>query len=237
MTARGDSNRTERRLRSSTSDYVASVVRDRILAGHYPLGSRLDQRRLADELGMSVIPVREGLRVLEASGLVNIRRNRGAFVTTSSRKELEEIYVIRQALDPLATEQAVPRMSARVLDRLAVLLDETEAATERRDLDELYRLNREFHLTIYGEARMPVLLQLVMDLRDRYAIYSRLAIAIPDYMARSLADHIAIYDACSARDARRAAESMRRHLAVATEQLLEHLPEATRDEAEEVEAE
>ena len=52
---------------TSMTEYTASVVRDRILDGHYPLGARLDQRRLAEELGVSIIPVREGLRVLEAS--------------------------------------------------------------------------------------------------------------------------------------------------------------------------
>jgi DNA-binding GntR family transcriptional regulator len=214
---------------TSMTEYTASVLRDRILDGHYPLGSRLDQRRLAEELGVSIIPVREGLRVLEASGLVNVYPNRGAFVTTASPGELREIYLIRQVLDPLATRQAVPQMSEAVLDRLATILDETERATEAGNLEELNRLNREFHLSIYREAGMPTLLQMLSDLRDRYAVYSRLAIALPDYTARSLADHRQIYAACRAGEAERAAEYIRRHIETATEEMLERVPWSHQD--------
>ncbi len=209
---------------TSMTEYTAAVLRDRILDGHYPLGARLDQRRLAEELGVSIIPVREGLRVLEASGLVKVYPNRGAFVTTAAPGELREIYLIRQVLDPLATRQAVPRMSEAALDRLAAILDDTERATKEENLVELHRLNREFHLSIYREANMPTLLQVLTDLRDRYAVYSRLVIALPDYTARSLADHREIYAACRAGEAEVAAECIRRHIEVATEEMLARIP-------------
>ncbi len=214
---------------TSMTEYTASVMRDRILDGHYPLGARLDQRRLAEELGVSIIPVREGLRVLEASGLVKVYPNRGAFVTTAASGELREIYLIRQVLDPLAARQAVPRMSDTALDRLAAILDATEGATAAGNLEELNRLNRDFHLSIYREAAMPTLLQMLTDLRDRYAVYSRLVIALPDYTARSLADHREIYAACRAGEAELAAECIRRHIEAATEEMLERLPWSHQD--------
>ncbi len=214
---------------TSMTEYTAAVLRDRIVNGHYPLGARIDQRRLAEELGVSIIPVREGLRVLEASGLVKVHPNRGAFVTTASPGELREIYLIRQELDPLAALQAVPRMTAAALEGLATILDETEKATEDQNLEELNRLNRAFHLSIYREADMPTLVQMLTNLRDRYAIYSRLAIALPDYSARSLADHREIYAACCAGEAELAAECVRRHIKVATDALLAHAPWSTED--------
>jgi DNA-binding GntR family transcriptional regulator len=209
---------------ASMTEYTSQVLRDRILDGHYPLGARLDQRRLAEELGVSIIPVREGLRVLEASGLVKVIPNRGAFVTTAAPGELREIYRIRQVLDPLAAREAVPRMSEEALNRLAAILDETGRATVEENLVELNRLNREFHLSIYREAGMPTLLQMLTDLRDRYAVYSRLAIALPEYSNRSLADHREIYAACRAGEAERAGELVRRHIEVATEEMLERVP-------------
>jgi DNA-binding GntR family transcriptional regulator len=209
---------------ASMTAYTSQVLRDRILDGHYPLGARIDQRRLAEELGVSIIPVREGLRVLEASGLVKVIPNRGAFVTTAAPAELREIYRIRQVLDPLAAREAVPRMSDAALDRLAAILEDTERATIEGNLVELNRLNREFHLSIYREAGMPTLLQMLTDLRDRYAVYSRLAIALPQYSSRSLADHREIYAACRAGQAELAGELVRRHIEVATEEMLERLP-------------
>jgi DNA-binding GntR family transcriptional regulator len=66
------------------SSYVLKTIRDGILSGRYPLGSRLDQQALAEELGVSVIPVREGLRQLEAEGLVQIYPRRGVYVAEPS---------------------------------------------------------------------------------------------------------------------------------------------------------
>ncbi len=120
-------------------------------------------------------------------------------------------------------------MSEAVLDRLAAILDETERATKQGNLEELNRLNREFHLSIYREAGMPTLLQMLTGLRDRYAVYSRLAIALPDYTARSLADHREIYAACRAGEAELAAECIRRHIQAATEEMLERLPWSQED--------
>jgi DNA-binding GntR family transcriptional regulator len=211
-------------LPSSMTEYTVGVLRNRIVAGHYPRGSRLDQRRIAKDLGVSIIPLREGLRVLEASGLVNLYPNRGAFVAMLSRSELQEIYLIRQVLDPLATRYAVPRMSEAVLDHLTGVLNETEEVTRRQDLCELHRLNREFHLSIYAQADMPILLQTLTGLRDRYAVYSQLCIAIPNYSARSLDDHREIFELCKAGEGDRAAEYVRRHIESATEELLLHLP-------------
>ena len=78
--------------------YVVSAIREGILNGRYPVGGRLDQKSLADELGVSIIPVREGLRQLEAEALVTMLPHRGAFVASFSIDRLLEIYRIRAVL-------------------------------------------------------------------------------------------------------------------------------------------
>ncbi len=208
----------------SMSEYVTALLRDQILHGQRPLGSRLDQRKLAEEFGVSVVPLREGLRRLEAEGLVEVHARRGAFVSMPGAEELRELSTIRQLLDPLATEKGAERMSDAALTHLARLIEDMRRETERGDFDALSRVDREFHLSIYEQADMPILLQLITNLRDRYAIVSRLCMDIPDYSSRSLREHEQIYEACRKRSPQLAADLMRQHLSFALDTLLALLP-------------
>src|SRR5260370_31055130 len=99
----------------TVSNYVLDTIRNKILDGYYLPGSRLDQRVLADELKVSLIPVRESLRQLEAEGCINLLPHRGAFVATMSPDELQEIYLIRGSLDTLITQLAIPSLSPDIL--------------------------------------------------------------------------------------------------------------------------
>ena len=102
----------------TTTSYVMEAIREGILGGRYPLGSRLDQKAIAAELGVSLVPVREGLRLLEAEGFVNIYPRRGVFVIDASVDGLQELYRIREVLEELATQLAVPNLTDPTLDRL-----------------------------------------------------------------------------------------------------------------------
>ena len=192
-----------------------------MLLGRYPLGSRLDQNALAQELGVSTIPVREALRRLEAEGLVSISPRRGAFVATLSPNELREIYQIREVLDELAIKNAVPRLSDDALHRLGRVVEALDEATQAGDVDALLRLNRQFHGTIYAAAAMPRLLALISNLADRYAVYNR--VYVPRHAEQSRREHLEIYAACRSRDVRLAARLTRQHIRRACRQLLKDL--------------
>ena len=214
----------------SMSEYVTAALREQILDGERPLGSRLDQRRLAEEFGVSVVPLREGLQRLEAEGLVELHARRGAFVRTPGAEELRELSTIRQLLDPLASEKAAERMSDATLTHLSELLEDMRRETERADFNALSRVDREFHLSIYEQADMPILVQLITNLKDRYAIVSRLCMEMPDYSSRSLREHEQIYEACCARAPQLAGDLMRQHLSFALNTLLDFLPSLTTSE-------
>src|SRR5205823_4539741 len=89
-------------------DVVCDAIREEILAGGHPPGSRLVEWRLAEDLGVSRNPVREALRVLEAEGYVTMVPRRGALVSTIGPTEAEEIFDVRLALEGL-----VARLAAR----------------------------------------------------------------------------------------------------------------------------
>jgi DNA-binding GntR family transcriptional regulator len=99
-------------------DRLAGAIQTRVLSGEVPVGSRLRQEALAEEFGVSRTPVREALRKLEATGLVELLPNRGAVVRGPSAREIREAYEVRAELEGLAAELAAGRISDRDLLRL-----------------------------------------------------------------------------------------------------------------------
>jgi DNA-binding GntR family transcriptional regulator len=107
-------------------DRLATTLRGQILSGAIPLGSRLRQEALAEEFGVSRTPVREALRKLQATGLVQLLPNRGAVVRGPSARDIREAYVVRAELEGLAAELAASSINDRDLRRL-------------RDAEQLFR--------------------------------------------------------------------------------------------------
>lgn len=201
-------------------EFVASTVRDRILSGDYTLGSRLDQRRLAETLGVSVVPVREGLRVLQAEGLMVSLPNRGLYVATLSTQELSEIFSLRELLDPLAVQRGAERMDAESILALESIVEQLYAAITASAFDEVSRLSRQFHFLIYAHGDQPVLYGIVEGLRNRSAVYARFCVRVPGYLGDALVDHEAVMDACRSGDGARAAHHMKSHVQRAATTLL-----------------
>src|SRR5215211_5143679 len=114
--------------RQTIASMTVEALRERILRGVYPEGEPLRQDALADELGVSRIPVREALRQLEAEGLVTFSPHRGAVVSTLSLSEVEELFELRADIECDLLCRAIPRMTVEQLDRANDVLDEFERA-------------------------------------------------------------------------------------------------------------
>src|SRR5947207_4382497 len=104
--------------RRALVDKLAAQLQARVLSGELPSGTRLRQEALADEFGVSRTPVREALRKLQASGLVELRPHRGALVRGLSPREIRDAYEVRAELEGLAAEVAALRIRQEQLERL-----------------------------------------------------------------------------------------------------------------------
>ena len=142
----------------TASRRVAEALRDEILGGRMPPGARIRQEEIAARLGASRVPVREALRILEADGLVTLVANTGAWVAQLSLNECEEIYQIRERVEPLLLRYAAPGLGEEELHMLEELASRMEASS---DLEEFLRLDREFHLLSYSTAETGLLGDLV----------------------------------------------------------------------------
>ena len=131
-------------------------VREMIMSGDLKPGERINLAEVAKALAISRMPVRDALRQLDAEGLVSLRPNRGARVVSLAPIEVEELYLIRAALEPLAVKLAVPRITRDEIDQLALIKEQMDRASGNRSVwlarhrqfhDALYRLSGRAHLT------------------------------------------------------------------------------------------
>ena len=154
----------------SAGSRIATRLRDEILSGAYAPGARIRQEDVAEQFGASRLPVREALRILESDGLVTLVANTGAWVSHLSLAECEEMYQIRERIEPLLLRYSLPQLSPETLGRLQHLADEMQAGT---DVETFLRLDREFHLLSYSGAVTSILGETIHRLWNSTQHYRR----------------------------------------------------------------
>jgi DNA-binding GntR family transcriptional regulator len=212
------------------ADVAYEVLQSRIISGALRPGERIDQDAEAERLNASRMPIREALRRLEAEGLVEIIRHRGAVVRPLSVEDLEDLYILRLALEGVAGRLGAEHLSDDGLHAMRGLLPAMETIVNRQDPVAWIDVDWTFHETLYRAARRPRLLKTIQSLREEARRYRKVGLTLPDVLAVSLQEHRAIIDACARRDGeevefliRNALERTRREL----RQLLEHDLETT----------
>jgi DNA-binding GntR family transcriptional regulator len=205
---------------TAASDRAMHQLRERILGGEYAPGERLGEVELAEKFGLSRTPVREALRRLAAEGLVDITTNKGARVVEYPPQDLEYIFMIRAHVEGLAARAAAQTATTADIDRLdhiaTVLKDHAEAG----NLDEVYRLNAEYHATLNGLAGSPVVSTTVGTLIHASVLQRTLHAFDDAAMRRSVNHHLEIVAALRARDGDWAEAVMHAHLLSARASLL-----------------
>jgi DNA-binding GntR family transcriptional regulator len=202
----------------SATDHVLDELRTAILAGRLAAGETLRQEELADRLGVSRMPVREAIKRLHSEGLVEILPSRRVRVAALERGEIEDIYDMRAALEPLAVRLAVPNLTKAQLRDAAHAL---EAADDEQDADTFGVRNAAFHLALMTPCERPRLLNGIASLLDLSDRYQRAALRDPQHNARVREEHAALLEAARAGDAERAARLTEDHVREAGARLLE----------------
>lgn len=184
--------------------------------------TKLDERHLAEELGVSRTPIREALRLLEKEGLVRIIPRRGAFVVRKTKQEILEMIAVWGALEGLAARLASVNASDQEiggLRKMFVNLKDAEQAMAA--IDEYSDENIRFHQSIIRLSKCELLSEVAEGLfLHMHAIRAR-AIRQRDRVSRSVVNHLHIIEALEARDAVLAERLVREH----TEHLAQHVKE------------
>ena len=212
--------------RRSTSDFVAETLREAIVSGELAEGSILKQDELAERFRVSKIPVREALKRLEAEGLVNFIRNKGALVASMSPDTIWEYVEIRAMLEARAAELSAPLISDANLQKARSAL---EAFGNERNPARWGEANWQLHSALYVDARRPVLMAEIRSLYDKVERYVRALLAVTPELPKTQREHHAIIDAFAARDAERAATLTRAHVLDGGASLVKYLSEHRAD--------
>jgi DNA-binding GntR family transcriptional regulator len=160
------------------------------------------------------------MSLLRAEGLIVFVPNRGFVVSELSPAEVEEIYIMRMALETKALERAIPKLRSADMIRAASVLDISEVED---DSSQWSALNWEFHSTLYQAAQLPRLLGVIEVLHNNVARY--LLIYLGGLSARdaSQAEHKKILQACQKKDVDRAVKILQQHLTRASNRLVAFL--------------
>lgn len=191
-----------------------------ILSGKIQPGERINESKLSSELGVSRAPIREALRLLASSGILEIRANRGMFVRDPKISEVEGLYDIRAALDVLAGEKAAERINEEHLRILNRWIDEMAAYVETNDTDAYYRANLAFHAAIVEISGNGTLLSIYEGVCKQMSLFRRVSLSLPGHLRLSLQRHKKIVEAIKSRNSTKAATVMRNHTLGAKKALL-----------------
>jgi DNA-binding GntR family transcriptional regulator len=148
-------------------EIVADKIRRLILNGHLQPGARLVERDFAAQLEVSRSPVREALRILDQEGLVEKLPTRGIIVKELTRREVVEIFDIREALEGMASRLAAERIAGGATCDLEQLVANSRAALKADDLDAVRESNWGFHDEIIAFSDNEILQQMLIPLMSR----------------------------------------------------------------------
>ena len=156
---------------SATSRAIADELKEKILSGDYKPGTRLVQDELANKFKASRSPIREALRMLEADGLVEIKPHTGAWISELDLAEFEEMYQIRERIEPLMLRLSIPNLTSKLIKELEETLEKLSNA---KTVEQFLKLDREFHLLTYEGAITTFLGEIVQRMWNTTQPYRRL---------------------------------------------------------------
>lgn len=219
---RGRTGKT-RLSRANLHERVAEDLRDRIITGTLAPGEKLNVAVLAEEVGVSLTPVREALKLLATEGLVDLTPNRGAAASRVTVDQTRALFEVIAGTEALAAELACKRMSAAELAELHGLHADMQRFAGCADRTGYFDVNRRIHDRIVAFARNPIL----SDQRGRLAQQAERVrfIALRKDARRDAAvqEHLDLMAAFDARDADRARRIWRGHLIASGEQTIDFL--------------
>ncbi len=200
--------------KQTRAERLAEQVSNAILAGEFIPGARLDEQQLAQRFGVSRTPVREALRQLATSGLIELRPRRGALVASVSQDELETMFVAMGEMEASCARLSALRMTPLERRRLQALQEAMAGLVRDNDTDGYADANQALHLTLYAGAHNPVIADFTAGLRRRLAPFRRAQFRTEGRLPRSHAEHGAVVQAILSGDAGAAHAAMLHHVSL-----------------------
>jgi len=198
--------------RRTLAESLRQQLADEIMSGALVPGTRLDETELAQKFQVSRTPVREAIRLLDASGLVEARAHRAALVARPSRARLEGMFEVMAEFEALCAGRSAERMTAPERRDLEARHEELRDLVHSGDPQRYHEFNELFHGAIYAGAHNDYLAEQTLATRLRLSPFRRAQFRNLGRLAKSHQEHDRVVTAILRGDARAAADAMREHV-------------------------
>ena len=195
----------------TSQEAVLTELREMIGTGKLEPGQQIVQESLSAALGVSRVPIREALRVLEGEGQVIHYPNRGYFVTDLSVEDLEEVYRIRAILEEEALRLAIPLLTDSDIEYIESIQIELEKAVASKKISGITETNRRFHFAMFEASNMPRLVRMIRTLWDATDAYRGVYFAAPTNLNHMNAEHRQMLESLKKRDIKKTIEFQTMH--------------------------
>lgn len=197
---------------ASLTDGIADIIRERILNGKYAIGEKIIEAPLANELSVSRTPIRQAFKKLTSEGLIENIPNRGSFAKGFTKRDVQDIYEVRKALEVLAIEWAVKRISRQEIARLEEIVELMEFHTIKANFEKLLEANIDFHETVYKASESRFMAQILRSYQEYVQQARRTTVYEEEYLEGILKEHKEILEAIRKRDVAEAIKLTNIHL-------------------------
>ena len=196
--------------RNSLKDQITDILRSQIISGKILPGTKIVERDVANWLGVSRAPARDALLELEKEGLIESRPN-GRYVIELSRKDIQDLFRVRLALETVAVELAAHNTNRKNRDELHDILREMQEALEKNDRDAFHQCDLDLHRTIWQQAENPHLVKMLNYMLG--PIFMFIANPVKEYnIYDSHHYHETLVESINTGDLQAAKESIQRHM-------------------------
>lgn len=197
----------------SLMEVTAGKIRDAIVSGELPLGSKLSEQRLADTLGISRSPVRDALAALQTEGLVNVSPKRGSFVFTPDMRDVEELCEHRAVLEAAAVRMGIERNYNTLIENLQDACAAMQRALQKSNAKGYSTADDQFHTAILEACEnRSIIKAYAYTISPAKALRTHLFTIFDENTDRSMTEHLNVLEACCSRDAALAAKHLTEHI-------------------------
>ncbi len=197
-------------------DVVYEKIKEAILTERYKPGDHLVEREIASQFNISTTPLKEAIGLLKQEGLVITRPRVGTFVSNDIMNSLEEINLVRAALEGVAARLAATKITEDEIQQLRDVIKEMEVYTKKQDIEKIIDLNAHFHKLIRTFAKNNYVSKQIEAIHSYDRHFRRIALSQAGELNHALKEHKQIFEKIAARDLDKAEEAIRNHIHLTT---------------------
>lgn len=201
-------------MNQNRADHICAELQELIFSGVFKDGERLDENSLAQRFNVSRTPLREALKKLAISGLVEHIPHRGVFVRQPGPIELLEMFEVMSEYEAICGKLAAARISEAALEDLTKANLKCQSAKVNGDIDGYYTENEHFHQIIYKQSGNAFLEQEARRLQKRLQPFRRIQLRFRGRIEQSMSEHELIVKALSSGDSELAETTLREHVSI-----------------------